>query len=305
MNRDIALCVALSPGQETRLADGIGTDFTLRSVAPDEPCHCPVVFGNPDADRISGNPNLRWLQLESVGFGEYAGLDWSRGDERVTVTNLAGFFAEPVAESALAGILAHYRGIADLVRFQSGGRWVGDSVRSSLRVLRGARVVFVGYGAINARLAEMLAPFGCAITPIARSTGTDALDTALATADIVVCTAPATTATAGLFDAGRLGRLPPGALFCNFGRGSIVDDDALADALHAGALAGAVIDVTRDEPLPASHRFWTCPNLILTQHSGGGTSDELDRKIDVFLANLERFRAAKPLDGVVDFTRGY
>lgn len=305
MIREIALCVALSPAQETRLAQGTGADFTLRPVAPDEPCQSEIVFGNPDADRIAGNRNLHWLQLESVGFGEYAGLDWTRDGGRVTVTNLAGFFAEPVAESALAGILALYRGIDDLVRLQAQRRWVGDPLRAAQRVLRGARIVMVGYGAINARLAELLVPFACVVTPIARSSGMGVLDAALNVADIVVCTAPATPATAGLFDANRLGRLPPGALFCNFGRGSIVDDEALADALDAGLLGGAVIDVTRDEPLPASHRFWTCPNLILTQHSGGGTSDELDRKIDVFLANLARFRAAQPLDGVVDFTRGY
>lgn len=305
MKREIAICLALSQAQMARLVEGAGQDYTLRPVAADEPCQSAIVFGNPDADRISGNRNLRWLQLESVGFGEYAGLDWSRGDGRVTVTNLSGFFAEPVAELALAGILALYRGIADLVRFQSEGRWVGDPVRSSLRVLRGARVVLVGYGAINTRLAEMLAPFACAITPIVRSSGTDVLDAALGTADIVVCTAPATASTSGLFDADRLGRLPRGALFCNFGRGSIVDDDALADALHSGAISGAVIDVTREEPLPQSHRFWTCPNLISTQHSGGGTSDELDRKIDVFLANLSRLRTGLPLEGVVDFSRGY
>ncbi|UVK46611.1 hypothetical protein BPNPMPFG_002297 [Mesorhizobium sp. AR07] len=91
----------------------------------------------------------------------------------------------------------------------------------------------------------------------------------------------------------------------NFGRGSILDEGALADALEQGRLGGAVIDVTRDEPLPAGHRFWACPNIILTQHSGGGTTDELDRKIDVFLANLARFRAGTPLEGIVDFSRGY
>ena len=109
----------------------------------------------------------------------------------------------------------------------------------------------------------------------------------------------------GVFDAARLSRFKPTALFVNVGRGSVVAEDALAERLHAGRLAGAVIDVTVREPLPQDHPFWTCPNLILTQHSGGGTEDEIDRVIDVFAGNLARYREGKPLAGVVDFEKGY
>ena len=300
---EIGVCGEFSDKQVARLRLGAG-DLPVRLVEAQADCHSAIVFGNPDPDKVAANRNLRWLQLESVGFGEYAGLDWKRGHGETLVTNLAGFFADPVAESALAGILALYRGIDRLVLLQAGKQWLGDPLRTRLRLLRGARVVLFGHGAINRRLAELLAPFRCAITPITRD-GFAGLDKALADADLVVCTAPATPATSGLFDAVRLAKLPPGALFCNFGRGSILDEDALADALEHGRLGGAVIDVTRDEPLPAGHRFWTCPNIILTQHSGGGTTDELDRKIDVFLANLARFRAGTPLEGIVDFSRGY
>jgi phosphoglycerate dehydrogenase-like enzyme len=96
-----------------------------------------------------------------------------------------------------------------------------------------------------------------------------------------------------------------GAIFCNFGRGSAVDEPALNAALRSGHLGGAVIDVTREEPLPPGHPFWTCPNLLLTQHSGGGTFDEVERKIDYFLANLAHFHADRTLTGLVDFSRGY
>src|SRR5438552_1438785 len=199
------------------------------------------------------------MQLESVGFGEYMGLDWTRPAGRVTVTNLAGFFADPVAETALAGILALYRGIDGLVRFQSERRWVGAPLRIRLRSLKGASVVFVGHGAINRRLAELLAPFGCPITPTTRGSPASILDEALGRADLVVCTAPDTAETRGLFDAPRLARLPATTVFCNFGRGSILDEDALADALEAGRLGGEVIDVIRQEPLPDGHRFWATP----------------------------------------------
>ncbi|UVK46612.1 hypothetical protein BPNPMPFG_002298 [Mesorhizobium sp. AR07] len=214
---EIGVCGEFSHEQVARLRLGAG-DLPVRLVAAEADCHSAIVFGNPEPDKVAANLNLRWLQLESVGFGEYAGLDWKRGHGETLVTNLAGFFADPVAESALAGILALYRGIDRLVLLQTGKQWLGDPLRAHLRVLRGARVVLFGYGAINRRLAELLAPFGCAITPIARD-GIAGLDKALAEADLVVCTAPATAATSGLFDAARLAKLPPGALFWQFRTG--------------------------------------------------------------------------------------
>ena len=301
---DIAVCVPLSEGQMARLHRG-AEGCTLRTLAPDEPCTCEVAFGNPDPGIVAGNAALRWLQLESVGFGEYVALDWRRSEGTVQVTNLAGFFADPVAESALAGILALYRGIDRLVRLQDRAEWQGDTNRPTLRQLSGARVVLFGFGAINRRLADLLAPFGCAITTLARGWTDDSLAAALSEVDIVVSTVPATPATAEVFGATRFALMPRGAVFCNFGRGSAVDEAALEGALRSGHLGGAVIDVTREEPLAPDHPFWTCPNLLMTQHSGGGTTDEIDRKIDHFLANLALYRAGRPLVGSVDFARGY
>ncbi|MEZ5934544.1 MAG: D-2-hydroxyacid dehydrogenase [Alphaproteobacteria bacterium] len=300
----ISCCIVLSGDQQARLRQGAGDDG-VRFQDPAEPSDCPIVFGNPEPQVVAANRALRWLQLESVGFGEYGDLDWSRPGGTVQVTNLAGFFADPVAETVLAGILALGRGIDRLALLKEGGEWVGDPLRENLRLLKGADVVLFGHGAINRRLAELLAPFGCGITPFASDWTADALDRALAGADVVVATVPDMPATRGLFDRARFVCMKRGVVFCNAGRGSLVDEAALAEALESGHLGGAVIDVTRDEPLPADHPFWRCPNTIVTQHSGGGTADELDRKIDVFLDNLTRFRAGKPLVGSVDFAKGY
>jgi phosphoglycerate dehydrogenase-like enzyme len=299
---EICVCCDVTGRQLERVARA-ADGFTLMRAAPDQPCNAAIVFGNPAPEIVGRNSRLRWLQLESVGFGEYARLDWTRTG--AVVTNLAGFFAEPVAETALAGILALYRGVDRLTRLKAEQRWLGDPLRRELRLLRGAHVVLYGYGAINRRLEELLVPFGCSVTPFGKRHAVERLDAALPAADIVVCAAPATPATNGFFDAARFARLQAGAVFCNLGRGSLVDEEALAAALEANRLAGAVIDVTKDEPLPAGHRFWTCPNLILSQHSGGGTRDEMDRKVDVFLANLVRFRSGAPLADIVDFSRGY
>ncbi|MGH1482947.1 MAG: D-2-hydroxyacid dehydrogenase [Geminicoccales bacterium] len=300
----ISCCVVLSGEQQSRLWQGAG-DWDIQFQDPAEASDCPVVFGNPEPPVVTGNHALRWMQLESVGFGEYADLDLTRPDGMVQITNLAGFFADPVAETALACILALGRGIDRLAVLQQRAEWVGDPLREDLRLLKGASVLLFGYGAINRRVAELLSPFGCRIDFLASGWTADELDTALAEADILIATAPDTQRTRGLFDQARLGRMKMGAIFCNFGRGSLVDEAVLANALQAGQLGGAVIDVTEDEPLPVDHAFWRCPNTIVTQHSGGGTADELDRKIDVFLANLARYRKNEPLEGLVDFARGY
>ena len=301
---EIAVCLPLTDSQLKRLQAGT-VGYTLKVLAPDAPCDCAIVFGNPEPDGIAANASLRWLQLESVGLGEYLHLDWNRPAGPVKVTNLAGMFANPAAESALAGILALHRVIDQLVNLQARVEWQGGAVRPSMRQLSGARVVLFGYGSINRRLGDLLAPFGCTITPLARNWTDESLNDAISSANIVVSTVPEMPLTENVFDAARFARMPPGAIFCNFGRGSAVDEPALDAALRSGHLGGAVIDVTRQEPLPPENPFWTCPNLILTQHSGGGTFDEVDRKIDYFLANLAHFHAGRPLTGIVDFSRGY
>jgi phosphoglycerate dehydrogenase-like enzyme len=305
----IFVALPLSDKQRARLRDAAGAELRYHpdpsGAARLSLQDCEVAFGNPPAEWLADAPGLRWVQLESVGFGEYAGLDRTILGRTLRLTNLKGFFAEPVAQSILGGILSHYRGIGRLADLQSRGAWVGDDLRPQLRTLSGASVVLFGYGDINRRVAELLAPFGCSITAFHSGWHPDPLTEALGKADIVVCAAPHTAATKGLFDARMLAKLSPGALFVNFGRGSLLDEDALADALDSGRLGGAVIDVTREEPLPPSHRFWRCPNLLLTQHTGGGTGDEIDRKIDVFLANLERYRKNEALYGLVDVERGY
>jgi len=309
---DVFVSLDLTERQIARLRDICGADpLHIHSCFPEGVgldrffAASEVVFGNVPASWLSQSQALRWVQLESVGFGEYRGLDWQTLGRSVTVTNLAGFFAEPVAETALAGILALVRGIDRLVRMQSAKDWQGDPLRRDLRTLAGARVVLFGSGAINRRLAALLDPFGCTVASFGRGWTAEGLDGALSAADIVVSAVPETDDTVWVFDAARLSVLQPTAIFVNLGRGSVVQEDALAERLRDGRLGGAVIDVTLLEPLPQGHAFWTCPNTILTQHTGGGTGDEIDRKIDVFADNLARYRAGTPLAGVVDFEKGY
>lgn len=309
---EIFVAIDLTEDQAARLRDVAGADVLhlCGEIPGDATVAAPflraeVAFGNLPPSWLSATQALRWVQLESVGFGEYTDLDWEDLGERVTLTNLAGFFADPVAESALAGILALYRGIDRQVALQRDRNWQGDRLRPAMRLLKGATVVLFGYGAINRRLQALLAPFECVPLSFDSRWQAQALDDALSRADVVVSTVPDTPATRGVFDRERLARLPEDAVFVNFGRGSVVDEEALAGALTAGRLAGAVLDVTQNEPLPRDHAFWRCPNTIITQHSGGGSRDEIDRKIEVFADNLARYRKGEDLAGTVDFSKGY
>jgi glyoxylate/hydroxypyruvate reductase len=273
--------------------------------APEALFESRIVFGNPPADWLGAAPALEWVQLESVGFGEYAELLKGPFGRRVRVCNLADFFGQPVAETALAGILALRRRVPELVRLKDAGTWASEGIRPGMTMVHGAHVVLFGRGSIALRLQALLEPFGCSFRAFGSDWQAAALDTALAEADIVAAAAPHTPLTAGVFDRARIGQMRPEATFVNVGRGSLVDEDALADALEAGRLGGAVLDVTREEPLPAGHRFWTCPRLLLTQHTGGGSTDETDRKIAHFARNLARFRAGETPLGLVDPARGY
>ncbi|MFF2901453.1 D-2-hydroxyacid dehydrogenase [Streptomyces sp. NPDC057966] len=268
-----------------------------------------IALGNPRAAWVAEAPRLRWLQLASVGIDGYLGLDWPVLGHRLTVTNLGDLFAVPVAESCLAGVLALHRGIDELAVLRTRGTWAKSAVRPRLRLLSGSRVLVLGRGSIARRFAELLGPFGCRVSYFARGSGdirTPAgLDERLPGFDVVVGLLPGTPATDRLLDARRLALMRPGAVLVNAGRGSLVDEEALVRELSSGRLGGAVLDVTGQEPLPAGHPLWSCPNVILTQHTAGGSTDESARVVDLFADNLLRFGAGEPLRNPVRWTRGF
>lgn len=307
---NIFVCLPLKDNQLTRLRTSVPShelhyfpDAETNPKARTAFKVCDIGFGNPPADWIAESTALRWVQLESVGFGEYTGLDWHLLGKRLQLSNLAGFFSDPVAESILAGVLSHYRGIGRLSVLQTQHVWVGEALRPSLKTLKGANVVLFGKGDINRRVAELLAPFDCTTNSFGRGWVAAELSDALRKADVVVCTVPDSPSTRGVFGRELIRAIKHGGVFVNFGRGSLVDEVALADAVETGRLSGAVIDVTKEEPLPQDHHFWARPNVLLTQHTGGGTGDEIDRKIDFFLANLKHYISKEPLQNIVDLRK--
>jgi phosphoglycerate dehydrogenase-like enzyme len=264
-----------------------------------------ICFGNAPAEWLKHSQQMKWIQLISVGFGEYLPLAQLIYEKDFTITNLKGFFKVPVAETILGSILAIYRQLNHLVEMKPEKSWAGDDLRESLKTLMGSKVVLIGRGTIHQQLIAYLVPFQCELSVFGSDFIEEELDQALKNADVLVCTAPATPKTNNILHAGRLALLPKNAVFLNFGRSNIVDTPALIKMLETEQLSGAVLDVTDDEPLSDEDPLWKTRNLILTQHTSGGIPHEVAKKLDFFDENLQRFRCGEELTNKIDLEKGY
>lgn len=265
-----------------------------------------VVFGDAPPGWLPETTTLRWMQLESVGFGQYSSVV----QPNQTISNLRGFGKEVVSETVIAGILTLYRRLDKLAQLQAAKDWQQSRIRAEAKRLYGASVVILGAGAISSHLRSILEAFGCTVFQFAKQSpvelsSLEALDAQLPSTDIVIGCLPHTPHTAGMINAERLAKFKHGAILVNAGRGSLVEEAALVEALRSGALGGAVLDVTAAEPLPPDNPLWNCPNVILTQHTGGGYADEQMDKTRLFLSNLARYQKDEPVLNIVDFGRGY
>ena len=267
-----------------------------------------IIFGNIPADYIPHCHHLQWLQLDSTGVNSYLDCSFAPNCQ---VTHLKGFYAKPVAETAIAGIMALYRKLDDLVILKEEKRWNFKEIRPALRLLHNKQVLIIGGGAIGLQIKKLLEAFDCKITIFSRSkppadiNEIEKLGDAIALADIVIGCLPQTQATINLINRDKLQRLKAGAIFVNVGRGTAVDEEYLILMLKENKIAGAVIDVTQKEPLSDNHPWWDCPNTILSQHTSGGFIDEGKQKVMIFLDNLQRFEKNEPLQGLVNFEKGY
>ena len=269
-----------------------------------------VAFFSPDAwpDRAANfmgscirADHLQWLHTMSAGTDHpvFAALR-GRG---VTVTNSAGAAAPSIAQTVLTYLLALSRDLPRSLRDQAQRRWEpGPSVD-----LHGMRLGIVGLGAIGRETARLAQAFGMEVTGLRRApTGDEPCETwmndrfhdLLRWADAIAVTAPLTDETRGWFDADAFAAMRRGAWFVNVGRGEIVDEPALVQALLDEQLGGAGLDVFATEPLPADSALWRFPNVIITPHSSGSTDRTHRRSVDLFVDNFRRFTTGEPLVGV-------
>jgi len=266
-----------------------------------------IILGNPPLDWFENMPpQLQFWQLDSAGFDGYKNAQLP---STVSVCNLADYFSVPCAETIVAGILAFYRGLEELALLKAEKRWVGVPIRFRLGLLSGKRVVILGAGSIGQAVRRMLMGFDCQINLVARSHPSASIHSAegllnvLPNTDLVINCLPGTAK--GFFTKEMVDALPHTAIFANVGRGTTVDEEALILALQENRLAGAVLDVTEIEPLPTDNPLWEMPNVILTQHTGGGQASENGGKVTFFVKNFQRFLNKQPLENQIVLTKGY
>ncbi|MET1078000.1 MAG: D-2-hydroxyacid dehydrogenase [Pseudomonas sp.] len=269
---------------------------------------CPLWFGQPDqlAALLRQGCTPRWLQSTWAGITPLLAPDLPR-DYRLS--RAVGIFGQVMAEYLLTYLLAHERRVLGRLASQVDQRWDGPLPGT----LAGRRLLIVGAGDIGQRVAQCLAPWGLEVRGIAREprarvgfeqvTGQDSLAEQAAWADYLFNLLPDTPDTRDLYDAPLFARMKPDALFINAGRGGAVVEQDLVAALERGHLAGAVLDVCREEPLPAGHPLWRVPRLLLTGHSAAPTLP--GAMAQLFLDNLQRLETGQDLRGQVDFRRGY
>lgn len=319
MDRLAIVCTAVFPAEAERLLTGgvaphaltlpvARAATNLAPIARDPVVlGADVIFGQPHPDDVRAAPRLRWVHLTSAGYTRYeaAAVRDALAARGVALTTSSGAYADPCAEHALALLLAASRRLPECAGDQLGPRaWPTAPVRARSALLRGRRVLLLGFGAIGRRLAALLAPFEVELALLrARPRGDEpgrvvaasALGDAFAWADHVVSTLPEGEATRGLVSRALLARMRPDAWFFNIGRGTTVDQAALLEALEARRLAGAYLDVTDPEPLPPDHPLWSAPGCWITPHAAGGRREEPSALVEHFLANLRRFERGEPL----------
>ncbi|MGW8743500.1 D-2-hydroxyacid dehydrogenase [Streptomyces sp. WAC 04229] len=249
-------------------------------------------------------PRPRWVHTASAGVDHLMCPELA--DSGTVVTNARGVFDQPIAEYVAALVLAMAKDLPTTLRLQGERTW---RHRESMRVA-GTRACVVGSGPIGRAIAQTLKALGITTALVGRTArtgvhGPDELDRLLARADWVVAAAPLTDDTRGMFDARRFGVMQPSARFVNVGRGQLVVEDDLAEALTRRWIAGAALDVLSREPLAPESPLWRVPDLIISPHMSGdvvGWRDELGAQ---FVELFESWAAGRPLANVVDKKRGY
>ncbi|WP_432097451.1 D-2-hydroxyacid dehydrogenase [Streptomyces sp. bgisy100] len=257
-----------------------------------------------------GGPRPGWVHTASAGVDRLLCPELAGSD--TVVTNARGVFEQPIAEYVAGLVIAMAKDFPGSWELQRQRRW---KHRETMRVA-GSRAVVVGSGPIGRAIGRTLMALGVGTDLVGRTEreddpefgrvhGSAALDGLLPSADWVVCAAPLTDATRGMFHASVFGRMKPSARFINVGRGPMVVEKDLVDALLARTIGGAALDVFEEEPLPADSRIWDVPGLLVSPHMSGDTIGWRNALAEQFMDNFDRWAAGEPLLNVVDKRLGY
>lgn len=260
--------------------------------------------------RAAIGPRMKLIQLTSAGLDRLAPFDWV--PKGVHVCNNSGVHGEKAGQWGIMAVLM----LANAMPFHATEHRHERWTKRFSRTVAGRTLLLVGTGDLGSETARHARHFGMRVIGVRaralahphcdRVVTVDALDSVLPEADFVVLAMPLTPASKGMFDRRRLSLLKPGAGLVNMARGTVIDQDALADLLESGQLGGAVIDVAVPEPLPAGHRLWRVPNLTIVPHVSSDDPDTYTPKtLDILLRNLMALRRGEPPPTAIDTSRWY
>ncbi|MBM4185793.1 MAG: hypothetical protein FJ206_00640 [Gemmatimonadetes bacterium] len=301
----------VAPGVEIRVPRSAQETTTLVADADG-------FMGQPAGAVVRAGRKLRWIQSVSAGV-EGAMAIPGFADSEILLTNAQKIYAPPLVEHVFGLLLGLTRKLHVAVPLMKERTWADDPVvfpPTQMPELRGKTLLVAGLGGIGTEVAHWGHAMGMRVIatrnnptpPTARVEYVGAsgeLGKLAASADVIVNALPLTPSTRNVFDAAVFAAMKPTAYFINIGRGGTVDTEALTQALESKRLAGAGLDVTSPEPLPATHRLWTLPNVIITPHVGSSSDWERERTWILFRENLRRFVAGEPLLSVVDKKAAY
>lgn len=275
------------------------------TVTPEQLAAATVIFGWPRPEVMKQAVSLKWFQTMWAGTDDYTDML----PEGVLFTSSSGSNSRSVAEHMLASLLAVCRKLPVYRDHQLAHAWRDEG---PMKTLLGSTVLVVGAGNVGSAFAKMCQGLGARTVGLKRrvtgpvkgfdEVGTiDDLDGLLPRADVVALTLPNSPQTVGLMNGARIARMKDDAILISAGRGSVLDQDALAKAMTGGKLWGAALDVTEPEPLPGDSPLWDIPNLLLTPHVAGGMRLEITRRRCVEMAqeNLRRYLAGEKLKNLV------
>ena len=294
--------------EEKREVEAIAPDAVhiyagRRSVTEEQLAQATILLGWVRAADLKKAGKLKWFQTMWAGTDEYEGPGTL--PEGVILTSSSGSNSRSVAEHMLASVLALCRRLPEYRDSQREHRWQDEG---KMRTLLDSTVLVLGAGHVGAAFGAMCRGLGSHTIGVKRHVSgpvegfdqvcpLEELDSLLPRADVVALTLPHTPQTVGLMDARRIDLMKEDAILISAGRGSVLDQEALARAMQGGKLWGAALDVTVPEPLPADSPLWDIPNLLLTPHVAGGMRLEVTRRTCIQMAqdNLRRYLAGEPL----------
>jgi phosphoglycerate dehydrogenase-like enzyme len=274
------------------------------------------LFGAVNAMEFAAAEQIRWIQAGSAGVEWLWNVPALQGRDDVAVTNMRSAHAATIADHCFAMLLYFTRCLEELIEAQGREEWVRGQLRTRLQSLSGKTLGIVGFGNIGRAIGRRGAGFDMRVLAVDAHPGKPGdgaeevwplsrLDEMCRELDVLAISAPITPETRGMIGPDQIGMLKPGSFVMVMSRGNIVNEPALIEALKSGQVAGAGLDVTHEEPLPAGDPLWKAPNCIVTPHTSAASSVTTELVWKIFEENLGRFERGEPLMNVGDKRLGY